>query len=416
MSSLKSFLAEALNLIRGQNSDENKKNSITFLCLRRLLDSFDSSTLASEVGQQTLSLVNRLSNAASERGCFSVAGIGRRVLISFRDECKKRSVNDDSITSTNTLVTETISSTAILDSSQYTSDLALLFGIDDDNFIQNFINISNSLKWSKSLSQAILDTLGELEDEVENQVSSLSMLTSDLLKPTGETILLFSPSILVLSWLLDAHKKRGKFFNIIICEGDSNDLQGHESATTLSANIPIKSKATIVKPQSTKSGGKGSLTTMIDELSIPGIHTTLISDTAAWACMSRATLVILSTVLASKTLTTTSSSASSAVLCSSGATAIAVAAKAQNVPVIVFASSLSILPVGQEVVHAIANSQSADPKTALGLSLVEANYLGLGSSNRDENSFLPSVVCPLWDALGNDLVDLLVSSSGISTL
>jgi translation initiation factor 2B subunit (eIF-2B alpha/beta/delta family) len=108
--------------------------------------------------------------------------------------------------------------------------------------------------------------------------------------------------------------------------------------------------------------------------------------------------------------------ASSAVLCSSGATAIAVAAKAQNVPVIVFASSLSILPVGQEVVHAIANSQSADPKTALGLSLVEANYLGLGSSNRDENSFLPSVVCPLWDALGNDLVDLLVSSSGISTL
>lgn len=413
------FQSEAVNLLRGQIFHENVSCTIALLCLRRSFESLDQSSLVANVEKQTTSLISRLSRAASEKGHFAIAGIGRRVLFTLREASKKRNVVDSTTATAASISTSHNCevSNESLDNGLHeivekvsVSDLALLFGIDDEQISKKYdAEIPSSLKWSKGLSQAVLDIIGEIEDEVENQVSSLSTLTSDLIKPVGETILLHSPSVTVISWLLDAHRKRGRNFQVIICEGDSDGLQGHESASSISAPIPVKKNALTEKqPQKT---GKNAPVAILDKLSATGIHTTLIPDSAAWACMPRVTLVVLSSVLISKSTTTSGAN----VLCSAGSSVIAVAAKAHSVPVMVFTSSLSILPIQQETIQAIANSQSSDPKTALQMSVVDANSLGLGSS-QGGLSVLPSIVCPKWDALGNDLVDLVVCSSGVFSI
>ena len=407
------FQSEAVNLLRGE-IHEHVSCTIALLCLRRSFESLDHSSLVANVEKQITSLISRLSRAASEKGHFAIAGIGRRVLFTLREASKKRNVVDSTTVSTshNCEVSNESLDNGLHDIVEKVSvsDLALLFGIDDEQISKKYdAEIPSSLKWSKGLSQAVLDIIGEIEDEVENQVSSLSTLTSDLLKPVGEIILLHTPSGTVISWLLDAHRKRGRNFQVIICEGDSDGLQGHESASSISAPIPVKKNALTEKqPQKT---GKNAPVTILDKLSATGIHTTLIPDSAAWACMPRVTLVVLSSVLISKSTTTSGAN----VLCSAGSSMIAVAAKAHSVPVMVFTSSLSILPIQQETIHAIANSQSSDPKTALQMSVVDANSLGLGSS-QGGLSVLPSIVCPKWDALGNDLVDLVVCSSGVFSI
>jgi translation initiation factor 2B subunit (eIF-2B alpha/beta/delta family) len=415
-----SFQAEAINLLRAQ-INENVSCTIALLCLRRSFESLDSSSLASEVEKQTSSLVNRLSRAASERGHFVIAGISRRVLMALRMACKKKSLLDSTTAASSVstaqhdvLLSETKNEEIYNNKDKVSiSDLALLFGVDDEeNSNKREAEMtSSSLKWSKGLSQVVLDVIGEIEDEVENQLSSLSTLTSDLIKPVGETLLLLNPSSTVISWLLDAHRKRGRNFQVIICEGDSDGLQGHESATTISAPIPIKNKSTSTEKQPQKSAKASQA--ILDKLAATGIHTTLIPDSAAWACMPRVTLVVLSSVLVSKK---SSSTDEAAILCSAGSSAIAVAAKAHSVPVIVYASSLSILPINSDTVHAIANSQSGDPKSSLQMSVVDANFLGLGSNQGDRRSLLPSIICPRWDALGDDHVNLIVTSTSVTTL
>jgi len=277
-------------------------------------------------------------------------------------------------------------------------------------------------RWSRALAQAALGAAADAQAEIAAAAAALAAQTADLLRPSGEVLLLFAPTPAAVAWLLHAHRRQGRRFELIVCETEVDALSGHEAASALAAAPPAKAASALGKQQAAKGGagggggagaGKGGRIGGAQAVSAAdagaaataaaaaGIAVTLIPDTAAWACMPRVSRVVLCCAAVSEAAV----GEDRAALCSAGARAVALAAHAHAVPVLALASSFALLPVPRASLEAAAALHVADPAAALGLSRARAAVAGI-----DE------VCSPKFEVLGAGEVDLIVTDAGVERL
>jgi hypothetical protein len=166
----------------------------------------------------------RLAAAAAERGNFAVVGACGRVFAALRGGAAAGSEG----------AAQGAPSGAECDAAEAGVRLLLGYAPADPPAAAP----ASQYRWSRAVAQAALGAAADAQAEIATAAAALAAQTADLLRPSGEVLLLFAPTPAAVAWLLHAHRRQGRRFELIVCETEADALSGHEAASALAAAPP----------------------------------------------------------------------------------------------------------------------------------------------------------------------------------
>eukprot|EP00730_Choanoeca_flexa_P005256 TRINITY_DN11916_c0_g1_i3.p1 TRINITY_DN11916_c0_g1~~TRINITY_DN11916_c0_g1_i3.p1 ORF type:complete len:367 (+),score=84.01 TRINITY_DN11916_c0_g1_i3:113-1213(+) len=206
----------------------------------------------------------------------------------------------------------------------------------------------------KQLKSIVMDKIRELLDELANSAHNIAEQSVEHIH-TNEVVMTMGYSETVQAFLLEAHKK-GRSFNVIVAEA-APACQGHAMAR---------------------------------KLADAGVQTTVVTDGAVYAIISRVNKVIIGT---------SAVMADGGLMAENGAHALCMAAKAHSVPVLVCAGMFKLCP-------RYLCSYDQDAFNSLGCPAAVAQF--------SDATIAEQVEClnPLFDYVPPELVTLFISNLG----